>query len=61
MIVLRDVIVRIGNELMDGMLDTWIVAGVNWNRSTLIDVCAERRWIITNTFFQHKLISWNKW
>ncbi len=39
----------------------WGVEGVNENCEHLVDVCAERRLFLANTFFQHKIIHLYTW
>ncbi len=55
-VVYGDMNGRVGNSELAGVVGKWGVEGVNENGEHLVDICAERRLFLANTFFQHKMI-----
>ncbi len=44
-----------------GVIGKYGVEGVNENGQYLVDICAERGFFLSNTFFQHKMIHRYTW
>ena len=55
-VVLGDLNAKVGDREREGVVGKYGVPGVNENGERLVEVCAERKMIIGNTWFQKKLI-----
>ena len=55
-IVMGDMNAKVGDREREGVIGKFGVPGVNENGERLVEVCAERRMIVGNTWFQKKLI-----
>ena len=54
-IVLGDMNAKVGDHEREGVTGKYGVPGVNENGERLVEMCAERRMIIGNTWFQKRL------
>ena len=54
-IVMGDMNAKVGDREREGVTGKYGVPGVNENGDRLVEVCAERRMIVGNTWFQKKL------
>ncbi len=58
--LLGDMNARVGSTEM-GVVGKYGVDGVNGNGHYLVDICAERGLLLSNTFFQYKMIHRYTW
>ncbi len=59
--VFGDMNARVGSTEIGGVVGKYVVDGVNENGQYLVDICAEMGLLLSNTFFQHKMIHRYTW
>ncbi len=55
-----DMNVRVGSTEIGGVEGKYGVEGMNENGQYLVSICAKRGFFLSNTFFQHKMITLNR-